>query len=81
MNEKIKELAVRAGVWKVQPPHFTNTNNPIDFPVSVNAGLETFAELLIRECADVVKDINKEYDGGSTVVNASDEIKQYFDIE
>lgn len=52
MAERIKELALQAGLlWKVQPPHFTNTSNPVDFPISTNANLETFAELIILECA------------------------------
>ena len=53
MNERIKELAREAGLkWKAQPPHYTNTNNPIDFPVSANRDLEKFAELIVRECID-----------------------------
>jgi hypothetical protein len=54
MNERIKELALRAGLtWRVQPPHYTNTNSPIDFPVSANRDLEKFAELIVRECIKV----------------------------
>jgi hypothetical protein len=56
MNERIKQLAEQAGLkWKAQPPHYTNTNtnNPIDFPVSANRDLEKFAELIVRECADL----------------------------
>ena len=53
MNEQIKQLAEQAGLkWKAQPPHYTNTNNPIDFPVSANRDLEKFAELIVRECID-----------------------------
>ena len=52
MNERIEKLAFEAGLkWKAQPPHYTNTNNPIDFPVSANRDLEKFAELIVRECA------------------------------
>lgn len=40
-----------------------------------------FAELIVRECMDVVRDINQEYDGGSTVVNAAEEIAEYFGVE
>ena len=40
-----------------------------------------FAELIVRECMDVVRDINQEYDGGSTVVNAAQEIAEHFGIE
>lgn len=56
MNERIRELALQAGLeWKEQPAHFTNTNNPIDFPESANRELEKFAELIVRECASVMK--------------------------
>ena len=52
MNERIQQLAEQAGLkWKAQSPHYTNTNNPIDFPVSANRDLEKFAELIVRECA------------------------------
>ena len=48
MNERLKQLAFEAGLkWKAQPPHYTNTNNPIDFPVSANRDLEKFAELIV----------------------------------
>jgi hypothetical protein len=50
MNQRIKELAIQAGLkWKEQPPHFSNTSNPTDFPQSANADLEKFAELIIQE--------------------------------
>ena len=56
MNERIKELAEQAGLkWKAQPPHYTNTNNTIDFPVSANRDLEKFAELIVKECMDIAK--------------------------
>jgi hypothetical protein len=56
MNERIKQLAEQAGLkWKAQPPHYTNTNNPIDFPVSANRDLEKFAELIVAECLEQVR--------------------------
>jgi len=62
MNERIKELAFEAGLkWKAQPPHYTNTNNPIDFPVSANRDLEKFAELIIRECLSYAKDSDLDF--------------------
>jgi hypothetical protein len=62
MNERIKELAVEAGLkWKAQPPHYTNTNNPIDFPVSANRDLEKFARLIVWECAEVVRIQNEQF--------------------
>ncbi len=40
-----------------------------------------FAEMIVRECMDVVRDINQEYDSGSTVVNAAQEIAEHFGIK
>ena len=55
MNDRIKQLAEQAGLkWKVQPPHYTNTNNPIDFPVSANRDSEKFAELIVKKVLDEV---------------------------
>jgi hypothetical protein len=60
MNEQIKQLAEQAGLkWKAQPLHYTNTNNPIDFPVSANRDLEKFAELIVKECAKVCDELQK----------------------
>ena len=74
MNERIKELAREAGLkWKAQPPHYTNTNNPIDFPVSANRDLEKFAELIVRECANVAA----EHDA----LDIYEEIREHFGVE
>ena len=55
MNLRIQQLAEQAGLkWKAQPPHYTNTNNPIDFPVSANRDLEKFALLIVQECIDII---------------------------
>jgi hypothetical protein len=60
MNERIKQLAEQAGLtWRVQPLHYTNTNNPIDFPVSANRDLEKFAELIVQECLFIIDDERK----------------------
>jgi len=76
MNERIKELAREAGLkWKAQPPHYTNTNNPIDFPVSANRDLEKFAELIVKECAKVGE---RYADGNYEVYN---QIMAHFGLE
>jgi len=55
MNDRIKNLARQAGLeWHLSPPHFTNTSNPIDFPVNPNFKLEEFAALIIQECDQFV---------------------------
>ena len=87
MNKRIKALAEQAGLeWKVQPPHYTNTNNPIDFPKSVNSDLEKFAELIVRECATAFEaevDTWKEMDPyqGSIKRQGTRAIKQHFGVE
>ena len=78
MNERIQQLAEQAGLkWKAQPPHYTNTNNPIDFPVSANRDLEKFAELLIRETMQVVAN-NMSADLYRVVANA---VIEHFGVE
>jgi hypothetical protein len=79
MNERIRELAEQAGIeWKQQPPHFTNTSNPINFPVSVNRDLERFAELIVRECAKVGGDFEYARLHDSLV---EDHILKHFGVE
>ena len=87
MNERIEKLAFEAGLkWKAQPPHYTNTNNPIDFPVSANRDLEKFAELIVRECAQAFEaevDTWKQMDPyqGSIKRQGAKAIKQHFGVE
>jgi hypothetical protein len=94
MNERIRELAEQAGIeWKQQPPHFTNTSNPINFPVSVNRDLEKFAELIVRECVaqirpmwNQVKEVGAppgyDYDTFDLAYNdCMNAIKEHFGVE
>ena len=74
MNERIRELLNQA-------TQYADSLGPIDGAEWCDAEYSKFAELIIRECMDVVCDINQEYDGGSTVVNAAEVIKEYFGIE
>ena len=84
MNEQIKQLAEQAGLkWKAQPPHYTNTNNPIDFPVSANRDLEKFAELIVRECVAICQDTDGEdnIDARSGRQDCAVEIREHFGVE
>ena len=87
MNERIEKLAFEAGLkWKAQPPHYTNTNNPIDFPVSANRDLEKFAELIVRECAEICYHHSRAAGGADTAFgygykDCGDDIKQHFGVE
>ena len=80
MNERIKELAREAGLL---------VHNPEGVPTK----LEKFAELIVRECADVIqKEVSMKYkDGGETEefmgghyassVLARVKIKHHFGVE
>ena len=84
MNERIRQLAEQAGLkWKAQPPHYTNTNNPIDFPVSANHDLEKFAELIVWECIDTLSkrfmgDLNRE---DMEIRRCIEDVKKCFGVE
>lgn len=79
MTERIKQLALLAGLeWKKQQPHYTNTDNPIDFPESANRNLEKFAQLIVQECAGVVEHAVNHREPASTYVG---KIKQHFGVE
>ena len=92
MNERIRQLAEQAGLkWKAQPPHYTNTNNTIDFPVSANRDLEKFAELIVKECIEQGDTLAKHYIDThpeqeqvmllASIADYSNEIKQHFGVE
>ena len=67
MNERIKLLAEQAG-FKVNWQHE-------DVQAIKMARFEKFAELIVRECANIAD----EYDGaGSTIVSR---IKKHFEVE
>jgi hypothetical protein len=64
MNQRIRELLEQAGVKFVVMPKDTE--------------YEKFAELIVRECADLVDTLNEAYDAPST---AGKFIKQHFGVE
>ncbi len=71
MNERIRELAVQAGIaTNLDTDYFEkDINKWIDYYS------EKFAELIVRECVGIAD----EYDGvGSTIVSR---IKQHFGVE
>ena len=84
MNERIKQFAEQAGlVWKRQPPHFTNTSNPVDFPVSVNRDLEKFAELIVQECVGRIQLHNRMDEVTEQWVydNLVSDVKEHFGVK
>ena len=69
MNERIKELAEQAG--------FVDKGNNIT--AYLNFDHEKFAELIVRACAELVKDFYQEDE--FTCYSAKTEIKEHFGVE
>ena len=64
MNERIKELAEQAGF-----PEWSQK--------TIGFELEKFAELIVRECAEVCSESGTRYDG----LWYADQIKEHFGVE
>ena len=75
MNEQIKELAEQAG-FKVNWQHE-------DVQAIKMARFEKFAELIVRECVAICKDIDGEdnIDARSGRQDCAVEIKEHFGVE
>lgn len=85
MNERIRELARQAGDYVNEvytPPVRSKTpgkiweDGHIDWHTQFN---QKFAELIVRECADLVKDFYQEDE--FTCYSAETEIKEHFGVE
>ena len=72
MNERIKELWEDNDTIEVCYPE---QGSPVSVSVTT---LEKFAELIIKECVDLVDTLNEAYDAPST---AGKFIKKHFGIE
>jgi hypothetical protein len=70
-TEKLNALAAQAGfdVERLRAPY------PGGFPREDMLALESFAELIVRECVDTVSDCSVEYCTRPQIVS---EIKQHF---
>jgi len=79
MNERIKELAVEAGL------EFDDDTalEPTPIYYMTEKDLEKFAELIVRECAGLFPNVYVEIENehGHTPVIAADYIKQHFGVE
>jgi hypothetical protein len=79
MNERIRELVKQAG------GHFsthTLTSNPVQYRESIGLwdnNIEKFAELIVRECADVANQHMEHNEG--TDYNVGGKIKEHFGVE
>jgi hypothetical protein len=83
MNERIKQLALKAGC---RSRKFTTG---VSMYPNVDADLQKFAELIVRECAQVIQDKNDienyldSWDHGfvAGLATAIDAIEQHFGVE
>jgi hypothetical protein len=82
MNERIRELAVQAGEEAVKSVPFFRTGR-CQIPSWVNVFIEVrdkkFAELIVRECLQVINQPNGV--GDDDVIKISKDIKQHFGVE
>ena len=69
MNERIRELAEQAGE-SIPEFHFGDWNIPNEF-------IQKFAELIVRECAE----ISKTYAGGSMPLSIALAIREHFGVK
>ena len=74
MNEQIKALAQQAGE-SIPEFHFGDWNIPNEF-------IQKFAELIVRECADWLKQPVNQTPSCGTVMNITAErLKEHFGVE
>ena len=67
MNEKIKQLAAKANFGHMEKNE-----------VVYDPRLEKFAELIVRECADLIDTLNEAYEAPST---GGKFIKEHFGVK
>jgi len=73
MNERIRELAEQAGGEFYEG--FAGSTNFVKF---AEDDFEKFAELIVRECVEVVGDCSVQF---ATRSQITEEIKQHFGVE
>ncbi len=57
MNEQIKKLIEQAGIESYQAKLLVNTDEEGKVSSKWEIPLEKFAELIVRECADIARDV------------------------
>jgi hypothetical protein len=77
MNERILKLAVEAGVTG-----YFAAGTEYATPIPLSDEVQKFAELIVRECADIIENSRIEGDEGVCLVGATKcKIKQNFGVE
>jgi hypothetical protein len=84
MNERINQLRLEAGISRLHDePKFMVAVNKEGQVIEPLDGLEKFAELIVRECAQVSED--DITDGDACCTNTADriarQIKKHFGVE
>ncbi len=74
MNERIKELAKQAGFQYIK-------DEGIGWAGNHNASLPKFAELIVRECANIVQDSPWQLPQGYKSADQAKLVKKYFGVE
>jgi len=77
MNENIKQLQNTAGIQVVRTLMRGDENTEVKLMLT-QTQLDKFAELLIRECVDVIDDTHRRQGINIFII---DKIKQHFGVE
>ena len=72
MNERIKNLAIQSGITRILNEHAHEYGNGM-FENTPYPELEKFAELIVRECANVAADHD--------ALDIYEEIREHFGVE
>ena len=70
MNERIRELAEQAGIYKL------DLSDETEYWI-----IEKFAELIVRECLDIVNRKEYSYHEADPLWETSQLIKEHFGVE
>ncbi len=85
MNDKIKELAVKAQIY-FSYDRGPGTDNELQAAEITQSDLEKFAELIVKECIDMIDLRNRTQfhptsTGGELLHNVAKDLKQHFGVE
>ena len=73
MNERIKELCIKSGAWD----HY-EVNEGVD---GDEVPMQEFAELIVRECLDIVNRHEYSYHEADPLWETAQLIKEHFRVE
>ena len=84
MNERIRELAEQANLWRILNSYSWEFGN-CDAEKDCGEELEKFAELIVKECADICMEMAAKCAGlpgdGALAKDCADWIKKDFGVE